>query len=332
MRKHSQPLKPRRGSAASREFKVLPSPATRQEVFGFSAAFEQLLQGASFPTVGKRRGKPPRVNLKSLLSALVFHFIHSAGTLAEHFAMLFEDSLCDSACSDRRARLPWEVFTQLMQRALRPLAHKRHQPEGFWRDWRLIAMDATQWSLTNTPQNTAQMDKADSRRGKAACAKIVTGVLLEVGLPNPLAAAIGRCGQSEWKLAMSLLAQIPKKALLLADRLHGCAAFVVAALAACQRGGNHFLIRARTQIKVQTVRRFRDGSRLIRVPVRQKGKPRVIEQWLELREIKVGWAGGASKARNCACGLVCSIPRAHRRANGPSCMRSAGNTSCTIGS
>ena len=287
MRKHSQRKEssgrcknaPKRNSAKS--------PTASKEVLGFTAAFEQLLQGAPLPTVGKRRGKPPRVSLKSLLCALVFHFFHNAGTLAEHFAMLFEDSLCDSACSDRRTRLPWEVFAQLMQRALRPLAHKRRHPESFWRSWRLIAMDATQWSLTNTPQNNKQMAKAESRRGKAAFAKIVTGVLLEVGLHNPLAAAIGHGGQSEWKLAMSLLAQIPKQSLLLADRLHGCAAFVVEALGACQRVGSHFLIRARTQIKVQTVRRFKDGSRIIRVPVRQKGKPRVILQWLELREINV---------------------------------------------
>jgi len=287
MRKHSK-RKPssQRSKNAPKRKPTKPRSASK-EVFGFTAAFEQLLHGSSLPTVGKRRGKPPRVPLKSLLSALVFHFIHSAGTLAEHFAMLFEDSLCDSACSDRRTRLPWEVFTQLMQRALRPLSHKRRHPESFWRGWRLIAMDATQFSLSNTPQNKKQTSKAKSRRGQAAFAKILTGVLLEVGLHNPLAAAIGHRGQSEWQLALSLLAQIPKKALLLADRLHGCAAFVVEALAACQRVGSHFLIRARTQIKAQTVRRFKDGSRLIRVPVRKKGQPRVILQWLELREIKV---------------------------------------------
>jgi Transposase DDE domain len=287
MRKHSQRKQSSQQSKKAPKGKLAEARTASKEVFGFTAAFEQMLQGSSLPTVGKRRGKPPRVSLKSLLSALVFHFMHSAGTLAEHFDMLFEDSLCDSACSDRRARLPWEVFAQLMQRALRPLAHKGRHPESFWRGWRLIAMDATQWSLTNTPQNNEQMDKAQSRRGKAAFAKIVTGVLLEVGLHNPLAAAIGHHGQSEWKLALSLLAQIPKKALLLADRLHGCAAFVVEALAACQPVGSHFLIRARSQIKVQTVRKLKDGSRLIRVPVRQKGKPRVIVQWLELREIKV---------------------------------------------
>lgn len=207
--------------------------------------------------------------------------------MTEHFAMLFEDFLCESACSDRRARLPWEVFTQLLRRALRPLAQKKHHPESFWRGWRLIALDATQFSLTNTPQNNGATKKSKSRRGRAAFAKVVTGVLLEVGFHNPLATAIGHQGQSEWELAMSLLAQIPKKALLLADRLHGCAAFAVELLAACQRVGSHFLIRARTNIQVQTKRKLKDGSRLVRIPVRKKGKPREVLQWLELREIKV---------------------------------------------
>jgi hypothetical protein len=59
------------------------------------------------------------------------------------------------------------------------------------------------------------------------------------------------------------------------------------AWAACEKVGSHFLIRARTNVRVKVVKRFKDGSRLVRVPVRQKGKPRVIVQWLELREIRV---------------------------------------------
>ncbi len=210
-----------------------------------------------------------------------------AGTLAEHFFQLYQAPLADSSWSDRRARLPWQVFTQLMQWALRPLVRRRRHPEAFWRGWRLMATDGTQFSVTNTPAVKATQTKAKTRRGRAAFAKIVTGVLLEVGLHNPVAAAIGHKGQSEWELAMSLLARLPKKALLLADRLYGCAAFAWQALQACQRVGSHFLIRARQNIQVQLVRRLKDGSRLVRVPVRQKGKPRVILHWLTLREIRV---------------------------------------------
>lgn len=213
--------------------------------------------------------------------------MNAAGTLAEHFAQLFEDTLSDSSLSERRTRLPWEVFTELMRLGLRPLAQAAVHPEAFWRGWRLVALDGTQFSLTNTPQVKATTRKAKTRRGRAAFAKITAGVLLELGLHNPLAAAIGRGGQSEWALALELLARLPAHALLLADRLHGCAAFVAAAQTACEKMGSHFLIRARSNIRAQVLRRFKDGSRLVRLPVRQKGQPRVITQWLEVREIRV---------------------------------------------
>ena len=164
---------------------------------------------------------------------------------------------------------------------------KRRHPEAFWRGWLLTALDGTRHSVTNTPQNKRQLPKAKTRRGRAAFAKISTSVLLELGLHNPLAAAIGHKGQSEWDLSLSLLARLPKKCLLLADRLSGCAAFAIQALRACRRVGSHFLFRARTNITVKTLRRFKDGSRLVKVPVRKKGKRSQIVEWLELREIRV---------------------------------------------
>jgi hypothetical protein len=253
---------------------------------GFAAAFRECF-GPVLPALPKRRGCPPRVPLAQVLPALVFHFMNAAGTLAEHFAQLFEDALTDSSLSERRTRLPWGVFTELMRLGLRPLAEATTQPAAFWRGWRLVALDGTQFSLTNTPQLKATVRKAKTRRGRAAFAKITTGVLLELGLHNPLAAAIGRDGQSEWALALELLAQLPAQALLLADRLHGCAAFVAQAQAVCQKVGSHFLVRARSKIRVQTVKRLKDGSRRVRVPLQQKGNQRVIVQWLELREIRV---------------------------------------------
>jgi hypothetical protein len=222
-----------------------------------------------------------------LVTTLVFHVMQRSGTLAEHFALLFEDSLSDSACSDRRQRLPWQVFEELMQWALRPRARRRARGDGFWRNWRLVALDGTQFSLCNTPQNQGAVAKARTRRGRAAFAKLVTGVLLELGLHNPLAAAIGRQGESEWQLAGRLLAHLPARALLLADRLHGCAAFAAAALAACQRVGSHLLLRARSNLKVRTRRRLADGSRLIEVPVRDKAQPHRVARTLILREIRV---------------------------------------------
>lgn len=267
-----------------------PPRQTFEDSTGFLAALGELLPATVLESLAScrrsRPGRPARVPLTQLVPALIFHFMNGAGTLGQHFLELFQAPLADSSWSDRRSRLPWEVFTQLMQRALRPLVQRRGHPEAFWRGWRRLALDGTQFSVTHTPAIKATQTKAKARRGRAAFAKIVTGGLWEVGLHNPVAAAIGHHGQSEWELGLSLLARRPKKALLLADRLYGCAAFAWQANQACQRVGSHFLMRARTQIQVQVVKRLRDGSRQVRVPVRKKGQPRVILHWLTLRQIR----------------------------------------------
>ncbi|MBI4486291.1 MAG: IS4 family transposase [Acidobacteria bacterium] len=239
------------------------------------------------PTLATRRGRKPRVPLTQVLPTLTFHVMHDTGTLAEHLFQLFRLPRADSSWSDRRQRLPWEIFAELMRRALRPRATARQHREAFWRGWRLIGLDGTQFSLINTPQITATVTKARTRRGRAAFAKITTAVLLEIGLHNPLAAAVGRKGESEWALGQRLLAQLPKRALLLGDRLYGVAVFAAAAQRVCQRVGSHFLLRASRTVKPRPVKRLPDGSRLVTLAVRAPRNPSRIVEWLEVREIRV---------------------------------------------
>lgn len=254
---------------------------------GFLAAWERLLGARGVPTLPRRRGRKPRVPITQLLPALTFHVMQDAGTLADHLFQLFREPLADSSWSDRRLRLPWEIFADLMRRALRPRATLRQHRDAFWRGWRLVALDGTQFSLINTPQITATFEKAHTRRGRAAFAKVTTAVLLELGLHNPLAAAIGRKGESEWAMAQRLLAHLPKRALLLGDRLYGVAAFAVHALAVCDRVGSQVLLRASRSTKPRLIKRLGDGSRLVRVAVRARHHPTRIVDWLELREIRV---------------------------------------------
>lgn len=260
-----------------------PTPVPRA---GFLAAWNQLVGARGVPLLPRRRGRKPRVPLPHLLASLTFHAMQGAGTLGEHFSALFDDALTDSACADRRARLPWAIFADLMRRVLRPHATRR-QRDAFWRGWRLVAIDGTQFSLANTPQITPMTMKARTRRGRAAFAKLTTAVLLEVGLHNPLAAAIGRDGESEWALAQRLLAQVPKRALLLGDRLYGVAAFVVHARAACTRVGSHFLLRASRSTHPRLLKRLPDGTRLVAIALRSRRRPATITAWLEVREIRV---------------------------------------------
>src|SRR3989442_39159 len=271
-------------------------PGDRRSPPGFLGAWEHLVGPRGVPTLAARRGRKPRVPLTQVLPALTFHVMQDAGTLAEHLFQLFRTPLADSSWSDRRLRLPWEIFATLMRRALRPRATPRQHRDAFWQGWRLVALDGTQFSLINTPQVTATLEKARTRRGRAAFAKITTAVLLELGLHNPLAAAVGRKGESEWALAQRLLAQLPKRALLLGDRLYGVVAFALAAHGACQRVGSHFLLRASRSVKPVLIKRLGDGSRLVRIAVRARNNPTRILEWLHVRanRVPVGRAGHRS--------------------------------------
>lgn len=258
-----------------------------EEATGFLGAWTKMVGPNWVPPLPRRRGRHPRVSIDQLLQALTFHVTQGAGTLAEHFFELFQEPLANSSWSDRRSRLPWEIFADLMRRALRPVATRRQQPEAFWRGWRLIALDGTQYSVTNTPQVAATTTKAASRRGRAAFAKIGVAVLLELAVHNPLAAAIARQGESELALARRLLAQVPKGALLLADRLYGVPAVIVETWASCRRVGSQFVFRMPRHIKARMIKKLPDGSRRIRVAVREQRRPWHIEGRLEIREIRV---------------------------------------------
>ena len=261
-------------------------PATSNASGGFLTAWANLVPNW-LPQLPRRRGRKPRVPLDQILQALTFHVAEGAGTLAEHFFELFQEPLADSSWSDRRRRLPWEVFADLMRRALRPIATRRQHPDAFWRGWRVLALDGTQYSVINTPQVTATTTKAAARRGRAAFAKLAVAVLLEVGVHNPLAAAIARHGESELALARRLFAQLPKRALLLADRRYGVPGVIVEVWAACRRVGSHFLFRVPRTIKARVRKKLPDGSRLVHVNVREKGRPWRIDGHVEIREIRV---------------------------------------------
>jgi Transposase DDE domain len=280
MSTHSQPVPP----AATRHARPRPHAASR---VGFLGVWDRLIGPAPLTAMPSRRGRKARIPLTTLLPALIFHVMQDMGTLSEHLFELTQQRLADSSWSDRRARLPWEVFAEMMRRVLQPRALAEQHPDAFWRGWRLVALDGTQFSLTNTPQVATTRRKARSRRGAAAFAKLGTAVLLELGLHNPLAAAIARDQESEWELASRLLAQLPTQALLLGDRLYGCGAFATLAWHACQRVGSHFLLRARSAVKPGVVERLKDGSRLVVVPIYAgAGSSRIVD-WLHLREIRV---------------------------------------------
>jgi len=181
----------------------------------FSSLFEKLLPAPILASLlercGVRRRSRPWITAVELIQGLVFHVVNKAGTLAQHMKQLTNKDITDGALSQRRAVLPSEVFEQIMASALQPKADPQRHPEAFYHGLRLCGVDGSQFSVANTPQVKKQMRKARSRRGRAAFAKVGSAVMVELGLHNPLAAAVGAEGQSEMVLAKRILASQPEK-------------------------------------------------------------------------------------------------------------------------
>jgi len=167
------------------------------------------------------------------------------------------------------------------------MAHPGQHPDAFYRGLRLLAIDGSQFSLTNTPQILSRYRKTVARRSRAAWAKLTAVVLLEVGLHNPLAVAVGQQGESEYILTQRLWDKLPRKSLVLADRLCGCQAMIASFWDACRARDIHCLFRVRSNMQAAVLKRLPDGSAIVSIAVRDPKKSRRILRWLTVREIWV---------------------------------------------
>jgi len=232
----------------------------------FKALFDQSLPARTVASLlrqsGVRRRCPPRISALELIRGLVFHAVAPAGTLAAHVKALSGQSITDGALSQRRALLPATLFEQIMAAALRPKARPAQHPQAFYHGLRLCGLDGSQFSVANTPQVKKQLRKAKSRRGRAAFPKVGVAVMVELGLHNPLAAAIGTRGESEMVLAKNVLAAQPEKSLLIMDRYYGTAQLLVHLPAQGQR---HFLARVKSNLKRRLLEVYPDGSALVEI-------------------------------------------------------------------
>jgi hypothetical protein len=260
----------------------------------FQAAFRALLGSRTISTIVRWCGliarRPPDLSVHELVMGLVFQGLRGCGTLVESIHMITGKRLAASSVSERRQNLPWEIFETIMKTALRPKAEPGKHPQAFYRGWRLVALDGTQFSLSNTPQILASLTKAASRRMKAAFAKLGAVVLVELGTHRPLAAAIGIHGESEQSLAKNLLGAIPGQSLLIADRLYGVGAFLVSLVEELTKGSSHFLVRVGSRLKPKFIESYADGSALVEIkPSKGAGKVLAREIRGRVRRAQGSW-------------------------------------------
>lgn len=255
------------------------------------------------------------VSAAELIQSLVFHVVAEAGTLAQHVKGLTGKRITDGALSQRRALLPVALFEQLMAAALKPKAQPAQHPAAFYHGLRLCGLDGSQFSVTNTPQVKKQMRKAKSRRGRAAFPKVGVAVMVELGLHNPLAAAIGTSGESEMVLAKRVLSAQPEKSLLIKDRYYGSPELLIRLPAERQR---HFLARVKSNLKRRLLEVYGDGSALVEIT--SGPDKRLVREILGRVQ-----RADAGRPRRCACGPVCWIGKSFPRRSCWHCMAGAGN-------
>jgi len=242
-----------------------------------------------FKTLGLARRRPPDISIQELLMSLVFHVQAGAGTLSQHVRQLTGKSVTDSALSQRRSHLPWQMFETLMEETLHPKAQQKLHPEAFHKGLLACGLDGSRFSVANTPQIKASMFKPDSRRFQAAFAKVGVAVLVELGLHNPIAAAIGPQEESEMVLSRQLLDRLPEKSLLICDRYYGVPVLLIEFKEIHPKGQREFLVRARKNLNRKWMESYADGSALVEI---RSGKKKLLVREIvgQVRRGKGAWS------------------------------------------
>ena len=287
------PLKSRRRPTPA------PSPKPSPLAAFAESFFRTLLPRARLDELWERggpkpRGQAPKLAGAELILALVYHALHASGTLSRKVFELFGISISDSALSQRRASAGVEIFLQIARASLKPLADPKRHPGAFYKGWRLLGIDGSQASVTNTPQCLAHWTKAKSRRFRAAFAKLPFVWLIELGTHAPVGVSVGLASESEWTLAQRLLPAIGTGSLVLLDRLYGVGAYCQVLLQKAHEQGFELLVRARSNLKVKRLQQLSDGSAWVEVRVSdgQKGCRRiqVREIWGRVRRGGKAWS------------------------------------------
>jgi hypothetical protein len=208
-------------------------------------------------------GAPPRVAAPELVKGMVFHMMFAGGLLSTHIQQVTGQKIGDSSISQRREAMGAVLFQSLLDNVLGPIAQPEIHPHAFYNGLRLVGIDGSTFSVSNTPPIKASKRKTSTRRGSAAFFKLGMTALYELGTHNPLAAKIGLEGESEMALALPLIPAIQSDWLLIADRYYGVAKFLANLRSLPSRP--KFVIRARDNLKCVLRQSLKDGSALIEI-------------------------------------------------------------------
>lgn len=162
-----------------------------------------------------------------------------------------------AAITRARAKLGPEPVKALFAAACRPVATAQ-TVGGFYRRWRLVAVDGTTFDLPDTSANVDFFGRPGSGRGSGAYPQARVAALAECGTHAIFAAATGPLATGETVLARRLFGALSPGMLLLADR--GFHSFDLWQQAAAT--GTDLLWRVRSAAVLPVIEQLDDGSYL----------------------------------------------------------------------
>ena len=188
----------------------------------------------------------------------------------------------NSGISQARTRLGWEPVRQLHDAVVRPVAVAA--TKGAWyRAWRLISIDGSTLDVANEKGNNEAFGRPAASRGESAYPKIRFVSLVENGTHVLFGSRMSDYATSEVALAKTVLPNLGKGMLCLADR--GFFGFEMWKQAAATTAD--LLWRVRKNIQLPCEKRLPDGSYLSRIyssqPDQRRGRNGIVVRVMEYR-------------------------------------------------
>lgn len=204
----------------------------------------------------------------------------------------------EAAISQGREHLGDEVMKRLFATVCKPLATARTRG-GWYRSWRLMAIDASHFDLPDEQQIVKEYPK-HSNGAEYPFPQLRFAALVELGTHCICAAAPGNDHHSEKQLAVQLLPQLQPDMLLLGDRYY----LGYDLLARIEPTGARVLFRAKANFALKPRAHLPDGSYQAKLYADHKDRRRDGGKTVRVIEYRVSENGTPTGER---CRLVTNI-------------------------
>lgn len=158
-----------------------------------------------------------------------------------------------------------------------------HREAMSWKGMLLVALDGTTLKVPDSEENRRRFGLPGSNRGRAAFPQMRALFLVSAKLRFILGALFAPYGRAEIRLALRMLADIPRGALVLLDRNFNAWQFLLG----LREAGQHFLIRAKDGMTGSTLAILGPGDRLVemRIPRALRRRCPSLPRTVVVREI-----------------------------------------------